>query len=101
MFLQAYARLSSERPNFGRMLGPIPWSAVHRYAVAMGIGAHLRDWFIDVFMMLDQSYRQHLVDKEVEEKAKADRKDRRTERAADHGSGRTVKTRREGFIGGS
>lgn len=83
VYLRAYARLSTERTHYPKAIGPIPWSAVDRYARSHGFTGPMSDWFVDVIMTLDAEYREHLRNEEDQAQSKAQRKqDRQTRRDA-------------------
>ena len=83
VYLRAYARLSTERRDFGQQVGPIPWTAIDAYGRRYGFGAEMHEFFVDVMLLLDQSYREHLANKSDDEQRKQQKStDREAKRAA-------------------
>ena len=82
-YIRAYARLSSERHYFGQEVGPIPWSKVDLYARRYGLNAAMTDFFVDLLLGLDVSYRGRLRDGDEKQRSRDERKARREAKRAE------------------
>lgn len=68
LYYDAFWELSTCRPT-GWGLGPIPWHAMHEYAVAFGFDSEQRDWLFYLIRELDQAYLRHHAPKKGRSKS--------------------------------
>lgn len=70
-FYQAWWDLNTERQIGDFELGPIPWSAVDRYALTIGYRGLDRDYFVRVIRRTDSLYLESLARKREATRAAA------------------------------
>lgn len=77
-WIAAFNRLATCRQVRRDGFGPIPWTAVHEYAVSRRFSPGFLEFFEDVLLLMDQFYRERIRqqqdDDEGKERRRAERK---------------------------
>lgn len=76
-FLGAFSRLSTTRAFPGNGIGPIPWHRAWEYGERYGLGRAMNEYFVDVVLLLDGHYREHLRSQREQEEQKEERAQKR------------------------
>lgn len=80
LYWRAFSALSTDRPlGFGGA-GPIPWTAIDRYAARLGLGAEECERLAQIVGRVDEAFLGHMERRQKQRRDEAERQSRKGQR---------------------